>query len=331
MHDKNHLRKFEHIISTFRTGFSGDRRNFAAQSRFIMLFLLLSALCSAALMLVFKAFEKWSVNVWQGVTFNYIVCVLTGSLVFMTQFGQAAAVLSGSWQWLYPAGVLGVLFFAGFSLSGFSTQKAGITVTTLAAKMSLIVPVLFNVLFMPGNQLTPLAYAGIVLTFPALWLASAKKEEAHSKNLQPTGIAAVVLPVLVFISGGVVDTTINWSNGGLQSEAQQALFSIASFGAAAVSGLIVLIFRAIKTGEHIHWRNVVGGIALGIPNYFSVYLLLQALSAFGNNGAWLFPLYNILIILTASAASARLFGEKLTRTNLIGMVLAMIALTLLAV
>lgn len=307
-------------------------RNFAAhsQSRLFMLLLLLSALCSATLMLVFKAFEKWNVNVWQGVTFNYIVCVITGSIVFVTQVYSPETASSGSWQWIYPSGILGVLFFTGFSLSGFSTQKAGVTITTLAAKMSLIVPVLFNVLFVPGNDLSLPAYAGIALTFPALWLASARKEEAGSKSLQQAGIAGILLPVLVFISGGIVDTTINWSNGGLKGEQQQALFSIATFGAAAISGIIVLIFRIIKTGERIRWRNLAGGVALGVPNYFSVYLLLQALSAFGNNGAWLFPLYNILIILTASAASVWLFREKLTRTNLIGMALAMVALTLLA-
>jgi drug/metabolite transporter (DMT)-like permease len=295
-----------------------------------MLLLLLSALCSATLMLVFKAFEKWGVNVWQGVTFNYIVCVITGSIVFITKVYSPESASSGSLEWLYPSGILGILFFTGFSLSGFSTQKAGVTITTLAAKMSLIMPVLFNVLFVPGNNLSLLAYTGIALTFPALWLASAKKEDKGSKNLQQAGIAGILFPVLVFISGGIVDTTINWSNGGLKGEQQQALFSIASFGAAAVAGIIVLIFRMIRTGERIHWRSLAGGVALGVPNYFSIYLLLQALSAFDNNGAWLFPLYNILIILTASAASVWLFREKLTRTNLIGMALAMVALTLLA-
>ncbi len=282
-------------------------------------------------MLVFKAFEKWGVNVWQGVTFNYVVCVLTGSIVFFAQGHSPAVTLNGSLEWLYPAGILGVLFFTGFSLSGFSTQKAGVTITTLAAKMSLVVPVLFNVLFVPSSKLTLMAYTGIVLTFPALWLATAREAKADTKSLpQERGLAAILLPVLVFVAGGIVDTTINWSNGSLQGEQQQALFSIASFGAAAVSGMIMLIFRMIKVGERIHWRSMAGGVALGVPNYFSVYLLLQALSAFSNNGAWLFPLYNILIILTAAAASVWLFREKLTHTNLIGMALALVALTFLA-
>jgi hypothetical protein len=295
-----------------------------------MLFLILSALCSATLMLVFKAFEKWRVNVWQGVTFNYIVCVITGSIVFVTWVYSPEKTLISSWEWIYPSGILGVLFFTGFSLSGFSTQKAGVTITTLAAKMSLIVPVLFNMLFMPGSELTLTSYTGILLTFPALWLASAKKENTDLSRTKAS-IAAILLPVLVFVAGGIVDTTINWSNSSIRGEQQQALFSIAAFGSAAIFGIIVLIFRRIKTGERIHWRNVAGGVALGIPNYFSVYLLLQALSAFSNNGAWLFPLYNLLIILTTSAASVRLFGEKLTRTNLIGMALAAVALTLLTV
>ncbi|MCS7018208.1 MAG: hypothetical protein RMJ87_03670 [Cytophagales bacterium] len=295
-----------------------------------MLLLLLSALCSAALMLVFKAFEKWKVNIWQGVTFNYFACVLTGSFTFVLQGTSSAYNLSNLSDWLYPAAFLGLLFFTGFSLSGFSAQKAGVTITTLAAKMSLIVPVLFNLWWMPDNRLSATTYAGIVLTFPALWLASAKRSTVQLHHQQRTTVATTLLPVAVFVAGGMVDTTVNWANSRLQHEWQQAVFAIASFGAAGICGLAVLIFRMITYREYLTWRSVAGGVALGVPNYFSIYLLLQALSAFNNNGAWLFPLYNILIILVASAGSVLLFGERLSFINLIGMTIAIIALTLLA-
>lgn len=292
-----------------------------------MLFLLLSALCSAVLVLVFKAFEKWGVNVWQGVTFNYVTCVITGIIVFLSRGYSVAATLQGSLSWLYPTILLGLLFFTGFSLSGFSTQKAGVTVTALAAKMSLIVPVLFNVLFMADNRLSLTAYAGIVLTFPALWLASAKPKRFANRH----SVAGILLPILVFLAGGTVDTLVNWANSRLYNEQQQALFTTASFGAAGLFGIIFLIIRMITEGERINLRGIAGGITLGVPNYFSVYLLLQALSAFNNNGAWLFPFYNIVIILTAATASSWIFGEKLTRTNWLGLATAVLALTLLAV
>ncbi|MCS6968468.1 MAG: hypothetical protein RMJ44_07305 [Cytophagales bacterium] len=289
-----------------------------------MLFLLLSAFCSTLLVIIFKLFQRWRVNIWQGVTFNYLTCVVTGSLLAKTSFSSI------NLNWLHLSTALGMLFFTGFSLSAFSVRWAGVAITTLAAKMSLIVPVLFNLLFVPGTRLSPMVYAGVGLTFPALWLATAKPQ---TPVVQPDkkALAPILLPAAVFLASGIVDTLINYSNSTLTDPEQQTMFSIASFGTAALTGFLVLFLRGSILKEQLTWKGIVGGLLLGIPNYFSVYLLLQALSAFENNGAWVFPFYNIVIILAASTASVTLFKEKLTPTNRIGLLLAGVAMILLAV
>ena len=91
---------------------------------------------------------------------------------------------------------------------------------------------------------------------------------------------------------------------------------------AFIAGLIILIFRK----ETISKKDIIGGIYLGIPNYFSVYFLLLTLSSFNNNGAVVYPILNVGIIVLSSMASYILFKEKLIRLNIIGMILALIAI-----
>ena len=75
---------------------------------------------------------------------------------------------------------------------------------------------------------------------------------------------------------------------------------------------------------------LIGGAGLGIINYFSLFLVLKALTAFDNNGAVFYPIYNVGIIMMSSFAAMLLFSERLSKTNFIGLALSVLALFLLS-
>jgi multidrug transporter EmrE-like cation transporter len=75
---------------------------------------------------------------------------------------------------------------------------------------------------------------------------------------------------------------------------------------------------------------VAGGFVLGVPNALSLYFLLAALQSFGHSGAFVFPIFNILNMLAASASARLLFGEQLLPVNRLGLAMAVVAVGLIS-
>jgi multidrug transporter EmrE-like cation transporter len=132
----------------------------------------------------------------------------------------------------------------------------------------------------------------------------------------------MLIPVFVFLATGFVDTSLNYMNAFLIASDQKPALPVIIFASAFIIGVVILILRK----ERISKKDILGGIYLGIPNYFSLYFLLLTLSSFNNNGAVVYPILNIGIIVSSSVASYLLFKEKLIKPNIFGMILAIIAI-----
>ena len=70
------------------------------------------------------------------------------------------------------------------------------------------------------------------------------------------------------------------------------------------------------------------GIAIGLPNYFSIYFMLHTLSWYQNDGAFVYPVLNIAVIVVTSLMGIALFKEKLSKLNLIGIIIAILSIGL---
>ena len=75
-------------------------------------------------------------------------------------------------------------------------------------------------------------------------------------------------------------------------------------------------------------KSIVGGLFLGIPNYYSMYFLIKALQSKNLESATVFTLINIGIILLTTFFGILLFKEKLLKQNYFGIALAIIAVIL---
>lgn len=299
-----------------------------------MLFLALSILLSVLLLLNFRVFPRYEINTFQAIVFNYPVCFLTGLLLLPT--GQSFSVdFSQTWTWL--AFGLGVGFILTFLLSGASTQRMGITATSLANNLSLVIPVCFSLfVFQTGGKVfDALNYLGLMLAVVAVGLSTYKKEPAESdSSIKPKtrqlGIN-VVLPIGVFLFYGATNTMINYMNlNYIPSTDKTIQVTLTMVIGAIAAGLFMLTIRLIQGKETFQPRNLIGAVTLGIPNFLSFYTLVMALSAFGGNGAFVYPLYNIGVILMAALLAALFFREQLSTANKIGLVLAVLAIGLIS-
>ncbi len=287
-----------------------------------MFYLLLSVISGTLIFLIFRAFATFRVNTLQAVIINYIVCVITGVI-----YEADAAIFTSikpveTWVWISL--LLGFLFISSFYLTAFATQRLGISVVSVASKMSLVFPVIFS-LFIWKIRLEDMnifIYTGIVLSVPAVVLSSLK----NFTNKSYAGWRGLMLAILLFFVGGLVDTMINYTNYHFINVSNSRAFPIIVFGAAGSFGILTLLVK----GKRILWKSIAGGVLLGIVNYFSFVLVLKTLKIFHDNGALFFPLFNIGIILFSTFLSILIFREKLNKINWAGLFLAVLALLLIS-
>ncbi|MVM32783.1 EamA/RhaT family transporter [Spirosoma sp. HMF4905] len=301
-----------------------------------MLFLGLSILLSVLLLLNFRVFPRYEVNTFQAIVFNYPVCFLTGLLLLPA--GQSFSIdFSQTWTWL--AFGLGVGFILTFLLSGASTQRMGITATSLANNLSLVIPVCFSLFVFQtgGKTFDALNYLGLVLAVIAVGLSTYKKEppvvdpDSSARPASRRLGAYVLLPVAVFLFYGATNTMINYMNLRYIPSADKTIqVTLTMVIGAIVAGLLMLTVRLIQGKETFQPRSLLGAVTLGIPNFLSFYTLVLALSAFGGNGAFVYPIYNIGVILLAAIMAALFFREQLSVANRIGLALAVLAIGLIS-
>jgi uncharacterized membrane protein len=139
------------------------------------------------------------------------------------------------------------------------------------------------------------------------------------------------LLVAVFLCYGATNTLINYMNlRYIASPDKTISVTLTMVLGAILGGILLLIWRGFRDGERIETRNLLAAVTLGVPNFLSFYTLLLALSAFKGNGAFVYPAYNIGVILVAAAVAAIFFKEKLLAINKIGLALAVLAIGLLS-
>jgi drug/metabolite transporter (DMT)-like permease len=268
------------------------------------------------------------VNTLQAIVFNYVVCAAIG-IYFVEDHNQFVA-LNFQKVWVQTGIILGILFVFTFYLIAYTTQACGISVATVANKISLIIPVFFSIYVFTDweNSLLNIQFAGVVIALIAIILTSI--QDKRKPLIKIPKVFSIILPILIFIFGGTIDTLINYSKFYITGQEEDKIFTTIVFIIAAISGLIALLIQLKVSGDSFNAKSIIGGIILGIPNYFSIFFLVKSLSAFGNNAAFVYPVINMGIILLSALVSVIAFREKLSAINKIGITLALGSLILLS-
>jgi multidrug transporter EmrE-like cation transporter len=100
------------------------------------------------------------------------------------------------------------------------------------------------------------------------------------------------------------------------------------FAAAALGGGAATALQVVRGRERLEWKNLAAGIALGVPNYFSILFITMGLAQL--EGTVFFPLNNIGQLLVATVAGAVLYRETLPISAILGIFVAILAVLLIA-
>jgi drug/metabolite transporter (DMT)-like permease len=270
---------------------------------------------------IFKLFSRYKIDTLKAIVVNYIVACISGLIAFD---GNIIPAEIPHFSWFYYTLGLGAFFIIVFNLMALTTQRCGLSVVAVATKMSLAIPIAFGLLYYK-EKLGIFIGLGIVLALIAVYLASVKtsNELTVRKNY-------MILPLLVFLGSGIIDTSIKFLEESFVSENDIPIFSATIFGSAAGVGILVLVFQKISGKFNFQFKNIIGGILLGVPNYFSIYFLVKALRSGILESSGIFTVNNVGVVLISTFVGILLFKEKLLPKNWLGVVLAILSIFFVA-
>ena len=287
-----------------------------------MIFLALSIIASTLIFVIFRLFASYNINTLQAIVVNYFVACSCGVIGYQNSIELSAIP---QYNWFYYTLALGALFIIVFNLMAITTQHSGLSVVSVATKMALVIPIAFG-LWYYKEPLGPFKAAGIVLALIAVYLVAVKKDSGiilKKRNL--------VFPMLVFLGSGLIDTSLNFlQNDFITDKSLIPLFSSTIFMTAGVIGIMVLVAQKIKGVLVLEFKNIIAGIVLGIPNYFSIYFLVKALRSDLFDSSGIFTINNVGIVIISTLLGIVFFKEQLSIKNWIGITLAVISIALVS-
>lgn len=290
-----------------------------------MLYLIGSIILSSYLTLSFKLVEKWRLNNFQVIVFNYITCVITGSFV---NGGFPVNKEAISEPWFTWACLMGTVFIILFNIIAFTAQQLGIAVASVANKLSLVIPFLFSI-YLYKEESTIFKIAGIVLALIAVLLTcwpSKKQQILPQKKIR---LLLFFIPVLLFLGSGLLDTMIKYVEHTFLDDRNKNDFLITAFAAAGGIGILLLSIQFFSGKQQFSHKALLMGIGIGIPNYFSIWCLVQVLKQYAANSSAIIPVNNMGIVLFSTLVAWLFFKEKLSFVNWAGVVLSLGAIALI--
>lgn len=289
-----------------------------------MIWLLLSIVASSLLYTFFKLFEKYNVPNDEAIFYNYITASALGVMASGTNTDMSTVF---SEPWIFHAVILGGLFIVSFNLIGITVRKVGMSVATVANKMSLVIPVLIGV-YLYDEKMGMLKIMGIVLALAAIVMITFQpgaKDTGGKKNY-----LLYLLPLVIFLWSGGTDAFIKFIQTVFINDNNRHLFVTFVFITAGLLSALFLLYGVVKENRKLKAKSIVWGILLGFPNYGSMYFLVRALESGSMESSVVFPINNMLIVALSSVIAYLFFKEKITLQQFIGIIISMVSIFIIS-
>lgn len=283
-----------------------------------MIYLILAILFSTAIFVVMRLFSRFELDNHQALAWNYATAAGVGYLISAISVPITSPIAE---PWFKLSLLTGFWFILTYVLMVVSSQRSGVTVTSLSSKLSVVIPTLFGVFYLKE----PLPIVGIVLALAALVLVVGGRDKDKSKAAK-SSVIITLLPILIFFGTGIGDVLMKTTE---KTNSTEDLTPMVAFiyGISFLFSLLLLGYDLIRGKMKWQLKNAFGGIVLGLVNFFSTYSIYHAMREFDN--VVLFPIYNIGVVCLTALAGLAFFKEKLTWKKILGLVIAIIAVVLI--
>lgn len=277
-----------------------------------MLYLLLAIASSALVSIIMRLSDRKVTGNIAMLTVNYLMCFAV-SAVYCGNLFPAADGLSGA---ILMGAINGMLYLGGFVLLQINVRRNGVVLSSTFMKLGLLVSIAVSVLFfheMPDM----LQILGFVLAVGAIIVINYRRTSGDQADFK-LGL------ILMLLAGGMADAMCKIFEE-LGNPALEPHFLAYTFAVALVLCAALMVRKGQKPGK---WE-ILYGLLIGIPNFFSAKFLLGALVHIP--AVIVYPVYSVGTILAVSLTGVLAFRERLEKRQWIGMGMILVALVLLNV
>lgn len=276
-----------------------------------MLYLLLAVLCSMLISVITRVSGKYIRYNLSMLAVNYVMCTLFAALtagpanLFPADGRLGSAVGLGI--------ITGIFYLVSFILFQWNVSVNGVVLSATFMKLGVLVPTAMSILFFHEVP-SMIQVIGFVGALAAILLIQSDSGETRAANRSAL--------ILLLLGGGLCDGTSKiyeqLGPAGLESQ-----YFFYTFLVALILAIGVVLFKKQRLGR----AELLFGVLIGIPNYFSARFLLRAVSCIPAVVAY--PSYSVGAILAAAVAGLVLFREKISRRSLCAFGIILISLALL--
>lgn len=276
-----------------------------------MIWLILSIISSVLLYVGLKYAGNRNMNSLHLIFFNYITPFLLGWLL------QGEFISSFSKPWIWHALILGLSIFFVIILLSYTTKYMGVTITSLAHKVSMIIPIVMAV-FLYGERMSMLKIAGIICALLGLVLTIYKPSN-QSLSFKYLGFL-----FLIFLIPGFNDTFIKYIEHHYLNGDAALFVTVMYFFSLCATAVYIAFTQRVVVQSNVVWT----GLLLGFANFGGMYFFFLALDEIPDSSI-VISLNNVGTILLSVAVAYFVFHEKLSKLNLMGISLSALAVYIL--
>jgi drug/metabolite transporter (DMT)-like permease len=265
------------------------------------IFLVLSLLSSICIAISLRTFEHKGRERTVVIAANYITAVILGYILSTKANLNSTILIFGA--------ILGLFFFVGFWVFSHAIKTKGVASSVTIGRLSLAIPVAFSI-FLWGERPALLDIAGLLIIFFII--------------IAWEGKIGKVSPILMtlFMLFGLMDSAMKYFKL-KYPEMDDSAFLIIVFCSAIVWSWGYIALKKIKPKP----GDVIAGMLMGIPNFFSSFFMLKALALIP--AFIVFPFLNVGMIILSALIGSFLFKESLNRKKIALLFLGIISVVVL--
>ncbi len=277
-----------------------------------MLYLLLAIASSAMVSICMRLSEKHIKTEMGMFMANYAACILL-SFLFMDKGIDYLA--KDSLAPMVGLGIVsGVLYLVSFLFLKFNMKHNGIVMASTFMKLGVLIPTLMAVVIFREMPKTT-QIIGIILSLIAIIMLHFEKDALQEGNKK-------IWLLLLLVLSGFTDSMANIYEQVGSAKVKDGYLLI-TFGTA----FLLTVFFTVTRKEKVTKNDLLFGMLIGIPNYFSARFLLLALGEVA--AVLVYPTYSVATMITITLAGVFLFKEKISRKKICALGFIVVALCLL--
>ena len=282
--------------------------------------LILAIIASSLVSIMMRVGEGRAKNNISMLSVNYFLCMILA--IIYTGVGNLMQMGEGLGTAIGLGSINGFFYIASLILFQNSVKKNGVVLSSIFMKLGIMMPLIISILLF-GEMPTVVQVIGFVIAVTAIVIINMKEKEENVTNHKTNRTSPVKLGLILVLVGCGMADGMSKIYQELGTREFEELFLVCTFVIAFILSVLFVKYKKQKYTSN----EILYGILLGVPNYYSARFLLKALGEIPAVVAY--PTFSIGTIAVITLTGVVAFKEKLTIRQMFAVGLIAVAVVLL--